>query len=102
MDKRQFFPAIYTQIEDELKNWDSIKASGQVEQTIAFTMYHLVRDYLPNELPVHVDPKRYAEMLTSNEGNTREVFNQAINTGMLHHDLSRLSPRKMIQLANSS
>ncbi len=102
MDKRDFFPAIFTQIEDELKNWDTIKANDQVEKTLTFTMYHLIRDYLPEKLPVHVDPKRYAEMLTSNEGNAREVFYHAINDGMLHHDLSRLTPRKMIQIANRS
>ncbi len=100
MDKRQFYPAVYSQIEDELKNWDAIKASGQTEKTLAFTMYHLVRNYLPQKLPAHVDPKRYAEMLTNNEGNTRKVFYQAVDAGMLHHDLSRLSPRKMIQIAN--
>lgn len=102
MDKREFFPAIYSQIEEELKDWDSIKASGQEEKTLAFTMFHLVQDYLPEKLPVHVDAKRYAQMLVSNEGLTRDTFANAIGTGMLHHDLSRLTPRKMINLAKRS
>ncbi len=99
MDKREFYPAIYKQMEEELKNWDAIKASGQEEKTIAFIMFNTVRDYLPEKLPLHVDAKRYAQMLVSNEGHSQKTFAQAMGTGMLHHDLSRFTPHKILKLA---
>ena len=77
-------------MEEELKNWDAIQATGAEQQTVSFLIFNMIRDYLPNKLPPNVDAKRYSEMLVSNEGNARDTFFQAFDNGLFHHGMSRL------------